>query len=96
MLDDEKVTRGKAWAADRGQLGTGTIISGFTLVVVGIALVYALGIFNTSIGTPSNSALSQSQGSMLDGFAALSGLVEPILVIAGVVVILALIRRVRG
>lgn len=83
-------------ADERGQLGLQTIIAAFTLVVAGVALVYVLDIFNNSIGTPSNTALSESQGGMLDGFAALSGLVEPILVIAGVVVILGLIRRVRN
>lgn len=80
---------------DRGQLGLNTVIAGFILVVAGVALVYVLDVFNDSIGTPSNTGLSESQQSMFDGFATLSGLVEPILVIAGVVVILGLIRRVQ-
>ncbi len=81
--------------ADRGQLGLQTIIAGFVLVVAGVALVYVLDVFDDSIGSPDNTQLSESQQSMFDGFATLSGLVEPILVIAGVVVILGLIRRVQ-
>lgn len=82
--------------ADRGQLGLSTIIAGFILVVAGVALVYVLDVFDDSIGSPSNTALSESQEGMLSGFSALSGLIEPILVIAGVVVILGLIRRVQN
>jgi len=82
--------------SDRGQLGLNTVIAGFILVVAGVALVYVLDVFNESIGTPTDPELNNSQQSMFDGFATLSGLVEPILVIAGVVVILGLIRRVQN
>lgn len=81
--------------SDRGQLGLNTIIAAFSLVVIGVALVYALSVFEDSIGTPQNSQLSQSQQSMFDGFAALAGFIEPLLIIAGVVVLLGLIRRVQ-
>ena len=81
---------------DRGQLGLQTIIAGFILVVAGVALVYVLDVFDNSIGTPTDTGLSESQDSMFSGFEALSGLIEPILVIAGVVVILGLIRRVQS
>ncbi|MDR9380899.1 MAG: hypothetical protein RI560_04410 [Natronomonas sp.] len=81
---------------DRGQLGLNTIIAAFSLVVIGVALVYALDVFSGSIGNPQNSQLSQSQASMYDGFAALAGFIEPLLIIAGVVVLLGLIRRVQG
>lgn len=80
----------------RGQLGFNTIVAGFILVVAGVSLVYVLDVFNSSIGSPDNAELNNSQQSMFDGFATLSGLVEPILVIAGVVVILGLIRRVQN
>jgi hypothetical protein len=82
--------------AERGQLGTNTIIGAFILVVIGMALVFALDIFDTSIGTPSDSSLSTSQESMLSGFSSLSDLIEPIVVVAGVVVLIGLIRRVQG
>lgn len=87
---------GQTHGDTRGQLGLNTIIAGFILVVAGVALVYVLDVFNDSIGTPTNTGLSESQQSMFQGFSTLSGLVEPILVIAGVVVILGLIRRVQN
>lgn len=82
--------------SDRGQLGLNTIIAAFSLVVIGTALVYALGVFNESIGTPESSQLSTAQQSMFDGFAALAGFIEPLLIVAGVVVLLGLIRRVQN
>jgi hypothetical protein len=82
--------------ADRGQLGTGTIIAAFLLVVIGMALVFVLDIFDGSIGTPTDSSLSQSQDSMLAGFSSLSDLIEPIVVIAGVAVIIGVVRRVQS
>lgn len=82
--------------ADRAQLGTGTIIAAFLLVVIGMALVFVLDIFDTAIGTPSDSSLSQSQDSMLSGFSSLSDLIEPIVVIAGVAVIIGVVRRVQS
>lgn len=82
--------------ADRGQLGLQTIIAGFVLVVAGVALVFVLDIFDGAIGTPTNTALSESQEGMFNGYSTLADLVEPILVIAGVVVILGLIRRVQS
>lgn len=104
MFDDSKAelrrrTLGKAMqlggTGNRAQLGLPTIIAAFILVVAGIAIVFVLDIFNNAIGTPSSSALSTSQDNMLSGFSSLADLVEPILVIAGVVIILGLIRRVQ-
>jgi len=80
---------------DRGQLGLNTIIAAFTLVVIGVALLFALDTFDQSMGSPESSQLSQSEQSMFDGFSALADFVEPILIIAGVVVLIGLIRRVQ-
>ena len=80
---------------NRGQLGTNTIIAAFMLVVVGAALIFALDTFSQSMGTPQNSALSQSQDSMYSGFSNLADLVPAILIIAGIVVLIGLIRRVQ-
>lgn len=79
---------------NRGQLGFQTLVAAFIVVITGLAVVLVLDKFDASLGTPSNTDLSNSSTSLLSGFASMVDLIEPLLLIAIVVVLIALVRRV--
>lgn len=80
----------------RGQLGLGTILAAFTVVIAAFLVLIVVDSFNTSLGDPSSSQLSSSQASILGGFASMMDLIGPLLLVAIVVVIIGLIRRIQG
>lgn len=80
--------------AERGQLGFQTLVAAFIVVITGMAVVLVLDKFDASLGTPSNNDLSNSSGNLLTGFSSMVDLIEPLLLIAIVVVLIALVRRV--
>jgi len=90
-------TRAGAQAMNaRGQLGLGTILAAFTVVIASFLVLIVVDSFNNSLGNPSTSELSSSQTSILDGFASMMDLIGPLLLVAIVVVIIGLIRRIQG
>jgi len=80
----------------RGQLGLGTILAAFTIVIAAFLVLIVVDSFNSSLGDPSSSQLSSSQSSILSGFASMMDLIGPLLLVAIVVVIIGLIRRIQG
>jgi len=80
----------------RGQIGLGTVLAGFTVVIAAMVVLLVVDRFQSSLGDPSSSALSSSQQSILSGFADMTSLIGPMLLIAIGVVIIGLIRRVQG
>ena len=90
-------TRAKAMAmSSRGQLGLGTILAAFTVVIASFLVLIVVDSFNSSLGSPSSAELSSSQTSILDGFSGMMDLIGPLLLVAIVVVIIGLIRRIQG
>jgi len=79
----------------RGQLGLGTILAAFVVVIATFVVLIVVDEFDQSVGTPSSSSLSTAQGDILSGFSSMVSLVEPLLLIAIGVVIIGLIRRVQ-
>jgi len=90
-------TKAASWAgaADRGQLGLGTILAAFVVVIATFVVLIVVDEFDQSVGNPSSSQLSTAQGDILSGFSSMVSLVEPLLLIAIGVVIIGLIRRVQ-
>lgn len=86
----------QAFVADtRGQLGFQTILAAL-VVVIGVSLaVIIVDRFDSSLGEPSSSALSDAQTSVLSGFADMAGLVGPLLLVAIAIVIIGLLRQAR-
>jgi len=80
---------------DRGQLGLGTILAAFVVVIAGFVVLIVVDEFDQSVGTPSSGSLSTAQNDLLAGFGAMVSLIEPLLLIAIGVVIIGLIRRVQ-
>lgn len=93
------MTEKKAFAMSggdtRGQLGLGTILAAFVVVIATFVVLIVVDEFDQSVGTPSSSSLSTAQGDILSGFSSMVSLVEPLLLIAIGVVIIGLIRRVQ-
>lgn len=85
-----------AGTADRGQLGLGTILAAFTVVIAAMVVLIVVDRFDQSLDTPSSSGLSQAEGDILSGFGDMASLIGPLLLIAIGVVIIGLIRRVQG
>lgn len=83
--------RGRA----RGQLGLGTVLAAFVLVIAAMVVLIVVDRFDSSLGTPSSSSLSTAEGDILTGFADMTSLIGPLLLIAIGVVIIGLIRRVQ-
>lgn len=79
----------------RGQLGLGTILAAFVVVIATFVVLIVVDEFDQSVGTPDSSSLSGAQGDILSGFSSMVSLVEPLLLIAIGVVIIGLIRRVQ-
>jgi len=100
--DDLPMPAGAATRAEamqmssRGQLGLGTILAAFTVVIASFLVLIVVDSFNDSLGDPSSSELSSSQTSILDGFASMMDLIAPLLLVAIVVVIIGLVRRIQG
>jgi len=91
-----KMTRRQAIAINgRGQLGLGTILAAFVVVIAAFVVLIVVDTFDESTGTPSSSALSTAQGDILSGFGSMMSLIQPLLLIAIGVVIIGLIRRVQ-
>lgn len=79
---------------DRGQLGLQTVLAAFVLVIAASVVIIVLDRFDSSLGEPSNSELNNSSNDILSGFADMTSLIGPLLLIAIGVVIIGLIRRV--
>ena len=81
---------------NRGQLGLGTILAALVVVIaVSLALI-VVDQFDQSLGNPDSSQLSTAQTDVLSGFADMTSLVGPLLLVAIAVVIIGLVRRVQG
>jgi len=80
---------------DRGQLGLGTILAAFVVVIAGFVVLIVVDEFDQSVGTPDSGSLSTAQNDLLAGFGSMVSLIEPLLLIAIGVVIIGLIRRVQ-
>lgn len=91
----EAMAMDRAGTADRGQLGLNTVLAAFVLVIAASVVVIVVDRFDQSLGTPNSSSLSQSQVDVLSGFADMTSLIGPLLLIAIGVVIIGLIRRVQ-
>jgi hypothetical protein len=81
---------------DRGQLGFGTIIAAIVVVITVMLAVIVVDQFDQSLGSPDSSQLSQSNQDVLTGFADMTSLVGPLLLVAIAVVIIGLVQRIRG
>jgi len=94
-LESRRGREHRAQAMDRGQLGLGTLLAAFVVVIAAFVVLTVVDQFDESVGTPSSSALSSSQNDILSGFSSMTSLIEPLLLIAIGVVIIGLIRRVQ-
>jgi hypothetical protein len=80
---------------NRGQLGLGTILAALVVVIAVSLAVIVVDRFDKSLGNPSSSELSTAQNDVLSGFADMTSLIGPLLLVAIAVVIIGLIRRVQ-
>lgn len=90
-------TRGMARAMaddNRGQLGLKTILAALVVVIASSLAVIVVDQFDSSLGDPSSSSLSTAQNDVLSGFADMTSLIGPLLLVAIAVVIIGLVRRV--
>lgn len=78
----------------RGQLGLQTVLAALVIVIATSLAVIVVDRFDTSLGDPSSSELSTAQNDVLGGFADMTSLIGPLLLVAIAVVIIGLIRRV--
>lgn len=81
--------------AERGQLGLGTILAAFAVVIAAFVVLIVVDQFDASLGTPSSGSLSTAQNDILTGFGDMASLIQPLLLIAIGVVIIGLIRRIQ-
>lgn len=79
----------------RGQLGLSTILAALVVVIAVSLAVIVVDRFDNSLGNPSSSSLSTAQNDVLTGFADMTSLIGPLLLVAIAVVIIGLIRRVQ-
>lgn len=79
---------------DRGQLGLQTVLAALVVVIAVSLAVIVVDRFDQSLGDPSSSNLSTAQSDVLSGFADMTSLIGPLLLVAIAVVIIGLIRRV--
>lgn len=92
-----RIARGKARKmGTRGQLGLNTILAALVVVIAVSLAVIVVDQFDQSLGNPESSELSTAQGDVLQGFADMTSLIGPLLLVAIAVVIIGLIRRVQG
>jgi hypothetical protein len=81
---------------NRGQLGLGTIIAAVVLVIAVMLAVIVVDQMDQSLGDPNSSQLSTAQDDVLTGFADMTSLVGPLLIVAISVVVIGLVQRLRG
>jgi hypothetical protein len=79
----------------RGQLGIGTVLAAFVLVVAAMVIILVVDKFDQSLGDPSSSSLSTASNDVLSGFSSMASLLEPLFLVAIGIVIIGLIRRVQ-
>lgn len=80
----------------RGQLGLRTILAALVVVIAVSLAVIVVDQFDSSLGTPDSSKLSNSQQDVLQGFSDMTSLVGPLLLVAIAVVIIGLVRRLQS
>lgn len=76
------------------QIGLQTVLAALVLVIATSLAVIIVDKFDSNLGTPSSSSLSQAQSDVLGGFSTMTSLIGPLLLVAISVVIIGLIRRV--
>jgi hypothetical protein len=79
---------------NRGQLGFQTILAALVVVIAVFLGIVIVDEMDTSLGTPADSNLSDARNDTLGGFADMTSLVAPLLLVAIAVVIIGLLRRV--
>jgi hypothetical protein len=79
----------------RGQLGLSTVLAALVVVIAVSLAVIVVDQFDDSLGDPSSSNLSTAQNDVLAGFADMTSLIGPLLLVSIAVVIIGLIRRVQ-
>jgi len=91
-----RVAEGRARKmGDRGQLGLGTILAALVVVIAVSLAVIVVDQFDQSLGDPQSSQLSTANEDVLSGFADMTSLIGPLLLVAIAVVIIGLIRRIQ-
>jgi len=80
----------------RAQLGFGTIIAALIVVIAVMLAVIVVDQMDSSLGSPDSSKLSTANEDVLQGFADMTSLVGPLLLVAIAVVIIGLVQRLRG
>lgn len=96
QLMQSRVERKARAMGNRGQLGFGTVIAAVVLVIAVMLGIIVVDNMDSSLGDPSSSALSSSQDDVLSGFADMTSLIGPLLIVAIAVVIIGLVQRLRG
>jgi len=81
---------------NRGQLGFGTVIAAVVVVIAVMLAVIVVDQMDSALGNPDSSALSSSSDDVLSGFADMTSLIGPLLIVAIAVVIIGLVQRLRG
>lgn len=82
-------------SSDRGQVGFQTVLAVVSVFVLAMVAVVVADNLDSSIGTPSNTALSTAQNDIITGFGDMASLIGTLFIIAIVVVIIFQIRRVN-
>lgn len=83
-------------AVDRGQLGFQTVIAALVVVIAASLAVIVVDQFDTTLGSPSSSSLSDAQASVISGFGDMASLIGPLLLVGIAVVIISLLRRTQS
>jgi hypothetical protein len=96
----ESVQLGTRFVPSADEIGkarqTQTIITGLVIVIVASLAVIVVDRFDQSLGTPDSSALSTSQNDILAGFADMTSLIGPLLLVLIAVVIIGVVQRIRA
>lgn len=74
---------------------TQTIITGLVIVITASLAVIVVDRFDQSLGDPSSSDLSTAQNDVLSGFADMTSLIGPLLLVLIAVVIVGVVQRIR-
>lgn len=74
---------------------TQTVITGLVVVIVASLAVIVVDQFDTSLGSPSSSQLSNAQNNVLSGFADMMDLIGPLLLVLIAAVVIGVISNVR-
>lgn len=81
--------------ADRGQVGFQTLLAVTTVFVLAMVAVVVADNLDTSIGSPTNTALSTAENDIITGFGDMASLIGVLFIVAIVVVIIFQLRRVQ-